>query len=629
MAANLISATAGRWWRHRARLWPLIIFLPALFAGALVHKYAVDVGCWDVWENAALLEKWRSGTLGWSDFYAAQIQHRIVVPRLIIIALHTISGGDFRLENYFTLALILLGGILVYRLICRTLGRSLWSAALALLANLLIFSPLHYQTFFWGSSMWMALPLPCLLLGLAALNSSWPLWARVTVTIICAEIGTHSFAHGLCLWPVLAVYVALQPTAGPWRRRCLAATVVLLTGVVTAWYYFHDFVNQAYHAYNLKPGDPALSGIVAEHPAQIARVFLAFLGALYTRSPWEFSPPMARAPALGAAVLVVFSACALGILLGKNRRLLWPQALPWLAIGAYVIGVGLMIGFGRAHAGEFRAVTPRYLVVSQYFWIAAGVLVFVLAKALLAGRPSWQEVGSRCGVAVIAVAAMAQVPVWEHGLHMTRVWHRAHLQARALILFIDLLPWEQGTGTRNVVDKSQTYARNAIHTLKKLGLFHPPVLTSAELRWFDLQTKPLPSERAAIESAVHMASGQLELTGHARFGAGHPSDLILFAPTTSAPAGQIIGLGQPVATPALRLYALDFEFANAEPLPPSQWHRWRAHIDLSRLPPGESTLEAYALDVEQMSVTRLADAVLVNRPAEAGAVPIFAIKKPR
>ena len=117
------------------------------------------------------------------------------------------------------------------------------------------------------------------------------------------------------------------------------------------------------------------------------------------------------------------------------------------------------------------------------------------------------------------------------------------------------------------------------------------------------------------------------MTGHARFGAGRPADLVVFSVSSGPDAGRIVGLGQPVSTPALRLYSLDFEFANPEVLRPGDFHRWTAVIDPGRLPPGDVVLNAWALDVQRMSLTPLADSLRIRRnadpaaPGEAAIIP--------
>ena len=376
--------------RRRGWRWLAVAmaFLPAVIMANVVWRHAVDVGCWDMWENAPLLEKWHDGTLRWSDLYAAQIQHRIVVPRLLIIALHHLSGGDFRWENYFTFAVFVACSVMIWRLLQRTLGPSPWTPALALLANLLIFSPMLFQNVLWGSGMWMTLPMPCLLGALLVFEQAWGFWVKIGAAVLLAEVATHSFAHGLCVWPVLAVFVALQPALGTGRRRLAGAGVVAVVAAVTMAFYFQNFVNVAYHAYSLKPGDHALAGSATNDPRRVLTVFLGFLGALYARNPLSTEPPIERAPGIGLTILCLFLALAVWIIATRAGRAIWSRALPWLALGAYVVGVGLMIGLGRSTTGEFRAMTPRYLVVSSYFWIATGVILFLVgARWCERGRP--------------------------------------------------------------------------------------------------------------------------------------------------------------------------------------------------------------------------------------------------
>lgn len=597
----------------------LLVFSPAIYLAWLVRRYSVDIGCWDMWENAPLLEKWKAGALTWGDLYAAQIQHRIVVPRLLIILLHTLSGGNFRWENYFTVGLLLSSGVLTYRLLRATLGNSGWVPGIAFVANLLIFSPMLYQNVLWGSSMWMALPLTCLLLALTVLRTGWPFWLKIVAAGLLAEVGTHSFAHGLGLWPTLAVYVMTQPLLGRIPRRLAAAAALAIVGAGTIAFYLHNLVNQAFHAYNLKPGDYALSGNVVESPREMLTVVLGFLGTLHARSPWAFSPPIERAPYIGCVVLAVFVICVVVILFTRRGRAIWPQALPWLALASYVFGVGMMIGFGRAHIGEFRAVTTRYLVVSVFFWISTAVLVVQLLSAWAATwtRLASHEKLSRIGVSVLTMAAVLQLPNWAYGFHLTKIWNRARLQAKALVLFIDHLPWQPNKGTHNVVDKSQDYARDAIHRLRRIGLFRPKVLESPDLRWFDAAKQPLPSDKAGVESATLTDAHQIEITGHARFGFSQPADLVLFALPPHDLDHRVIGLGQPITTPVLRLYSLDYEFANAEPLPATTLFRWKAVIDPSLLPAEGARLEIWALDVGPMKVTRLQQSVDIRKPDTA------------
>ena len=46
-------------------------------------------------------------------------------------------------------------------------------------------------------------------------------------------------------------------------RRSAAGIMVALVAGVTIAFYFHDFINVAHHAYDLKPGDPAMNDELA------------------------------------------------------------------------------------------------------------------------------------------------------------------------------------------------------------------------------------------------------------------------------------------------------------------------------------------------------------------------------
>ncbi len=620
MWSNRISALFAhrRLWRW---CWLLAAFLPAVPAWQIIADNVVNIGCWDMWENAPLLEGWHDGTLRWADLHAAQIQHRIVVPRLIIIALHTLSGGDFRWESWFAFGVLCLTACLVWRLLRRTVGDSAWVPGLLLAGNLLIFSPMLYQNVLWGSGMWMTLPVPLLLASILVLRQdSWPLAARLAAVVVLAELATHSFAHGLCVWPVLIVHVAAQPALGSLRRRLVAAGVLTLVAAATFAAYFHDFTNQAVHAYGMKPGDPALGERAVAHDwGRVATVTLGILGSLFSRNPFEPQPPIDAAPRIGAWLLAVFALLALVLVGTKKGRQLWRVALPWLAVAAYAFGVALMVGFGRSNIGEFRAVAPRYLAMSSHFWLATGVLAFLVVRHFAAGLVApRRETARRAGLVALTVAVVAQVPCWQYGAHLSRVWSRARWQALAHSMFVDHFTFPRGTATQNVLDMDQDYCRRAIHTLRRIGLYKTPVLEKPELSAFGREAKPLPPDRGAVESVTARADdGSWEIRGNARFGIQQPADLVLIVP-----AGEptVVAVGQFASTPALRLYGLDYEFANAEPLPHSLWSRWTAHLPASAAPASGRTLEVWALDARAMTVTRLSTGLRLSGGEDGGRV---------
>lgn len=599
----------------------LLVFSPAIFTARLVRDKAVDVGCWDTWENAPLLQKWhdfRAGSLSWADFgrelYSAQIQHRIVVPRLLIIGLTNLSGGDFRWEQYLTFLILLLDAVLLWQLVRRALGESPWRWPLMFAINLLVFSPIHYQVLFWGSSMWSTIPVACLLGILVLLGAPQVggFWWRVIAATLLAEIATHSFAHGLAVWPVLLALVLLHHPA-PLRTRAGAAVAVLAIAAVTVASYFHDFINVAHHAYDLKPGDPAMKGagslLEAGHPTRALRFFLAFIGTWFSRSPFA-AHPLDVARILGGATLAVFAIASVALMVRGRSRSQWRAAVPWLALAAYVVGVGLMLSKRGADIGEHRAVTPRYLAVSQYLLVSMLALPFVL------GSPRSGESGdggsSKPGVvaaALLSAFIVAQIPVWQYGLHLTNVWHHARRQAQALVLF---LPYIKPDNLA-VLDKESKnwHCIDQINTLKNLGLLNFKPLESPELKWFTRDATPLDAGKASVVAAAFREDGAIVLSGNARFGVTEPADAVLITQ-----GDRVIALGQPAPRNVLRVYGLDYEFANVDNMPVAAMFPWRAVIPAAAIAGDPSSLEAWALNAADLRIARLGAKLRVDAIAK-------------
>lgn len=615
--------------RWKSLLLLLLIFVPALYNAKLVVRYAVDVGCWDMWENGELLGKWHEGKLTFHDLYAPQIQHRILFPRLIIIALTNLSGGDFRWEDYITFGAVVLSAVLLYRLMRRTMGNGPWVAAIAFVVNLMLFSPMLYQIFFWGSSLWMCMPMPCLLLilNIAAPpengTCSTAPWLRFGAIALLAEIATHSFSHGLAFWPVIMTYFLLQPAFAPKKTRLHMAGITLLIGAITIKAYFTDFYNVAFHAYNLKPGDYAMEGglnlMNAGERGKFIGFFLGFLGNPFARTPFE-DHPLASAESIGVWVLLAFVSVAALTVFTKAGRSVWSKALPWLALAAYVIGVALAISKGRAHIGEHRSVTTRYIIISLFLPVSTLALWFQIARAWLAERRASNACCSAfargnapqmIAACLLTTFAVMQLPQWSYGLHLTNVWHHARRQAQALVLFLPHIKPD----SMKVLDKSYDYCLKQINTLSGMGLLKFKPLATAELKWFSKDKKSLPDSQVAVTEARFLDNGSLLLRGNARFGQQKPADAVLITQ-----GDKVIALGQPAPKHVLRIYGLDYEFANVDDVTVSEMYPWETTIPAAQLPASAGPLDFWALEVAGMRISKFPMAVTVDPSAKQASV---------
>lgn len=621
--------------RLRRFLLLVLVFSPALFTIAHIGGKAVDVSAWDDWELASVIVKWHDGTLTWGDLYAAQIQHRMVVPRLIAIALHNLSGGDFRWQVYACVGLVVLNAALLWMLLQRTMPGSPWRWLLMFVFNLMLFSPMHYETQFWGSSMWGGVPMPCLLAALLVLNpvprgnglavSNTASWVRMLIALLLAEVATHSFAHGLALWPVLLLMLLANPTLGPLRTRLIQGGVWLVAAALTVWAYFTNFINVAFHAYNLKPGDPAMSGgssiLEGDNLAKAGKFILGYIGSWFSRSAYV-DHPLDRAIVLGALTLPLFALIAGFALLSRKMRTQWASLLPWLGLGAYALAVGVMLSKRASDAGLHRAVMNRYLAPSQYVLISGIALATLVGAGLIASAvlllkkykalPSSvgelpRSTPAIAGALLITAFCVAQVPLWQHGLHLTEAAHRARRHAQSLMILLPHLQEQKKLISMKPLCKSFDYCLNAMNELQRIGLLRTKPLATPDLKQFRQEDKPLLVERADVTGARLLADGTIELDGYARFGAEAPADLVLVVQ-----GGRIVGIGQPTPKHILRIYGLDFDMTNVAEVSYGSMFPWRGRINPALLPNPAEPVEFWALDVTVRRVEKFSRSLTLD-----------------
>jgi hypothetical protein len=91
-----------------------------------------------------------------------------------------------------------------------------------------------------------------------------------------------------------------------------------------------------------------------------------------------------------------------------------------------------------------------------------------------------------------------------------------------------------------------------------------------------------------------------------------PADAILI----TAGDGNVIALGQPVSRPMLRIYGLDFEFANAENVSVASMFPWKAEVPAEVLRDGPLALDFWALDVSSKTIARIQETLNLDKAAK-------------
>ena len=615
------------------RTWRLVRFLlafsPALVTGLLVARHAVDVPVWDDLERATLLQKWSEGTLGFDYLYSLHIEHRIVVSRLITLLGAKLAHGSLVFEHGATFTMVLATALLVHGLLRRSVAPGTGSLyGLTFLANLLLFSPLQWETFLWAIQTAFVVPPLCLVAGLYVLESGLPARARLGLCALAAVVATHAFSHGVLLWGVLPAAWLLHPRSGPARTRALFAGAWLLAAAAVLVPYFTvgGFRNESDHAY-VEVGETPHGLALATLPGRAERAVrfqAALLGSPLART--AVVEPRRVAPWAGGLVGALFALAAAYAVVCRRDRRLFERCLPWLVLGGFAVLACSAAAMGRTVDLKWTiGLLPHYLTLSTYVLLSTLVLGALVAGDLRsrAGAPRaasrWlleNAPGFLAGLLVsfqglqylIGAAGMAE-------------WESARLQARTSILFIN--HFEPIRSRR--LDGIPEVAHRLLNRLNQAGYLHPPLFEDTRLAHFAIAEEPLGERDARIVEA-RFAGRRLLVRGFAWLpDAGRRADGVLFTVRDAAGERIVVALAELKGLPRVAIPEADHIF-NAVRLPNAEsFSPWDTTLPLARLPDRpELELEAWAVDSRRMRVQPLAQRLVLRRAGGPPALELLA-----
>jgi hypothetical protein len=565
-----------------------LTFGPALATALLVARHAVNVPVWDDWERAPLAAKWAEGRLALRDLYAPHLEHRIVLPRLAMLANLELTGGDLRAEMALSFLFLLAGGVALAGLARRSLGAGAGALAVTALANLVFFTPLQWENLLWAIQLAFVISLACIPITLWVLAAPLPPRARFAACLGLALLATHSFGHGLLLWPLVAVYVLLEP-GGRHKPAFLAAWALAAALVLVPYFTVGGFRNESVHAYERPPGEapPALVS-VEESLAQEDRLrhfALSMLGSPLARNPWL--PPPDVAPWLGAALLALYAAAAVAALrLGR-----FGAALPWLGLGGGAIAACAITAVGRSSLiFEEYALIPHYVSVPVQL-----VAALIGLGALLLPR----SVAITAGLCFLPT----QILGWQAGAEGMWVWEQARLRARTALVYVEHL--EPRLPRR--IDWDRDAVRKWAGMLDRHGYLDPPLARKPNLLPFEVARGPAELGPVRVERARER-DGKLWVRGR---GLSH-GVLLTWREGPGLPRTLALGEGfTPVRRPT---FGWEHAFDYVATYGTRRVDRWDAEIPLAELPPRPRfDVEVWVVDSGKMQVERLRQVIEVRR----------------
>lgn len=333
-------------------LW-LATLPPAAALAVLIANNAVDVLFMDDWSLVGeTLIQAGSGQLDLAHLIRQHNESRPFFPRLLFLAIGTVTQGDFRWLLLLTFTLACLVSYSVFFLARATVTRRVWYLwGLTFLANLLIFTPKPAKMWLMGSYVGLE-PIACLTASLAVLHSRLSPGRKVAIGAALCTVATFSYANGLSLWLLVAPVLLLS--VGPRWLGWWALGLLLNAGL-----YFHGYVTPAHH--------PSL--LDGMQPLRLGHFVLAFLGASMGLNR------LAIATAVGAVFLAVFALLGVYLLMHAREEDLRRRVAPWLSIGGYALLSGLATGLGRSAFGVRSSLANRYIPFSLYLGLALLFLV--------------------------------------------------------------------------------------------------------------------------------------------------------------------------------------------------------------------------------------------------------------
>ena len=148
----------------------ILIAFPAIILGFLILHFGVDVPYWDQWSVVGLSEAFHLRILTFEQLFAQYNEDRLFFPRLMLLGINALADGNVKYQMLGTLLLAVLLMFNVFWLARKTLSHK--SGWLAVLASLLIFSPIQYQNWLWGNQLSNLMPIACLTTALAVAYSN-------------------------------------------------------------------------------------------------------------------------------------------------------------------------------------------------------------------------------------------------------------------------------------------------------------------------------------------------------------------------------------------------------------------------------------------------------------------------
>jgi hypothetical protein len=461
----------------------LLIFLavlPALLLLADIRAFAVNVPFMDDWQFVPLLEKARNGTLTFQELFAPHDEHRLLLPRIIIIASMFATGGDYRAQSYITFAVVAVASGCLLWLLIRLNGKGnsvLWAWVLA---NIALFSPIQFHNWLWPMQFAYFLPYTFLALCLCTLYARIPALPKFVMAAGFALAGNYSFVQGNLIWPAALPVILFAPEIlrKDVRRNFAIAWIALGALALTLYFWGLEHNSAASdYAYGYDGVPPTMSTLhqFQERPgytvARMGHFILGIFGNSIARG-FPVADNLAFSRVCGAIVLIL---AVIGLAAAWWRGLFLNRALPWACLLLFTFLTAAFVCVGRVWRGDGQPLTPRYATFGTFCIVS---LVALLSSGFsgLPEDPSLLRSGSasRWSKAIfwtqglLAGLYLAVHGVsWTYGQQLMEEWNTTRWRALARLHFLGKIHTE---AKADVLGGSDVLVLEMAKLLERMGM---------------------------------------------------------------------------------------------------------------------------------------------------------------
>jgi hypothetical protein len=570
--------------------------LPAFFLFGKIRQNAVNVPFMDDWQFIPLLEKASQGQLTFADLWAPHDEHRLLIPRIVIIGSMFAFKGDYRMQCCISFLVVEIISLCFLWLLIRLNGERLGVWVTWSLANLALFSPI--QSHNWIRPMQFAYFLPYTFLALCICALYLPIGAgsKFAAAAIFALAGNYSFVQGNLIWFVTLPIILLAPQILDEKVRKRFAGSWLTLGLLAVGLYFWGLENnsaQPAYAYGHKGVPPTFDTFeqIRENPWPTLVHMGLFIAGMLGNAVGRGFPVLDNLMLVHRVGVAVLLLASIGVFMAARFNLLRGRALPWTSLLFFSFVTAAFVCVGRVWRGDYQPLTMRYTTFGT-FVIVALVMLFgsiVLrestrfaqaARSMPLIEPiNWDRVVYGLLGALAGIYLSVQWVGWRYGTHLMEEWEMARWRSRACLHFLGRLHVSE-LGYRYLGGQEEIFQQGA-EVLERLGMLNPPRATDLRLSKLGEDAGNRDSYRRVWERMDRRQDGGWHVSGYSVCRDNRPPDLILFCTRNADREWVARSAATPFSTSAqyLRNSAqCDLEFVGSRPPQDAQLGAWEADL---------------------------------------------------